>query len=659
MKGLSIGRAELVNRFLSQERQKLGRSMASISFQSEMRHQSDLLVGGPSSRALVSTQPGGEPQGVRKRPQNRLSQTPKRLFGLDKSEKPELEIADPLLLQEILAAFSASAEARKKAADRTGDHGALPVEDLISMLEKSEKEAHAKGEVGEAIPAEVFRKLIDTIRWSDDKHKALVHAENLAPQAGYDRRSFIEGLKNLLHAAHTQRVVPTSSQPFDAYCPPAHTAPSRDTLGPAGVFDAMPEDFKNVMTDGSFCLWQRSENGRESRNERAVSENAEAHNAEDGRGDASPHTENRQSRVEADLVGADVQTNGPDVLKGASPTFPAGIAQEALETDARPSSFQGRDLWERGIGAFLDEVDPFPGPSPDEAFGVPDQDPTPWEPLGRPSAVAMQTTPSSETGPGVQPRTADVPVDGSDANPAASLDMAAEVHEIVSDFSRPDDAAHAEDHFTETHVFMDDMGHGSGAWASDSSPFGERSRQNSDAFFQAGHQGLAQGGVFSELAAAPSSQTTPSSPSATLSLLHSDWPKELGQKLSHWVRSGKSSMTLELRPESLGKLFLRVETDGTHVSALVQTEHPEAREILQRNVASLRDVLAEHGLQLSRFSVDVRHENTSFAERDPARWASNDQRAPSPSPKGAEGENVLNILHVYDAGLGRALSVRV
>jgi len=682
MKGLSIGRAELVNRFLTQERQRLGRSMASCSFQNEMQLQCDLLVGGASSRALTSAQLGGEPLVARKQLHNGLSQTPKTLLSVDKSEKPELEIADPLLLQEILAVFSASAEARKKAADRTGDHGALPVEDLISILEKSEKEAHFEAEVGEVIPAEIFRKIIDTIRWSDDKHKAFVHAENLAPQASYDRQSFIEELKNLLGAAHTQRASVTPSQPIDAFSPPADTSPPRDTIGPAGVFDAIPEDFNNVTADGSFCLWQRAEHGRKSRNERAVSENAEVHNAESGRENGSPRTENQQSHIEAPLVGADAQTNGPEVLEGASPSSPAGIAQEALQTDAPPSSFQGRDLWERGIGAFLGEAGTSPMSLPDDALGAPEQDLTPWEPLGRPSAVAMQTTPSSETDPGVQPRTADVPVDGPDTSPAVFLDMAAEVHEIVSDFSHPDDAAHAEDHFTETHVFMDDMGHGSEAWASDSSPFGERSRQNSDAFFQAAHWGSAQERVFSELAAAPLSQTTPTSPSATLSgnpfvetpndnkmklsnpsamlsLLHSDWPKELGQKLLHTARNGKNFMTLELQPESLGKLLLRVETDGSRVSALLQTENPEAREILQRNMASLRDVLAEHGLQLSRFSVDVRHENTSFAERHVAQWVPNEEGAPSRSSKGAEGENVLKVLHVFDAGLGRALSVRV
>uniref|UniRef100_A0A832E9Y6 Flagellar hook-length control protein FliK n=1 Tax=Desulfacinum infernum TaxID=35837 RepID=A0A832E9Y6_9BACT len=659
MKGLSIGRAELVNRFLSQERQRLGRSMASCSFQSEMRHQSDRLVGGPSSGTPVSPRAGRETQESWKRLNDGRSQTPKTLLGVDKTEKPELEIADPLLLQEILAAFSASAEARKKAADRTGDQGALPVEDLISMLEKSEEEALFEGEGGEAIPAEVFRKLIDTIRWSDDKHKAFVNAENLAPQAAYDRRSFIDGLKNLLQSAKAQGGVRTPSQPFDAFSPPDHTAPPRDTIGPADVFDAMPEDFKNFMTDGPFRLWRRSGTEQESRDERTVSENAEADEAQYGGADFSPHAENGQSHAAADLNGANAPANGAEGLKGASTSFPAGISEEVLQTLARPMAFQGAGNRQTELGAFPDQGGSFPVSSPEDAFGVSDRDLPPWETSGRPSVVAIRTAPSSETGPGVQPRTADAPVDGSSANPAASLDMAGEVHEIVSDFLRPVDAAHAEDLFPESHVVVHDMGHGSGSTATGSSPFGESPHQNGNAYFQATHQGSVQGAAFSELAGLPSSRATPSSPSATLSLLHSDWPRELGQKLSHWARSGKNFMTLELQPESLGKLFLRVETDGTRVSALVQTEHPEAREILQRNMASLRDVLAEHGLQLSRFSVDVRHENTAFAERDLARWVPDEQRTPNRSSKGGEGENVLNVLHVDDAGLGRALSVHV
>ncbi|WP_448383031.1 flagellar hook-length control protein FliK [Desulfosoma sp.] len=825
MKGLSIGRAELVNRFLSQERQRLGRSMASISFQSEMRHQSDRLVGGLSSGSPVSTRAGRETQESWKQLNDGRSQTPKTLLGVEKSERAELEIADPLLLQEILAAFCASAEARKKAADRTGDQGALPVEDLIAMLEKSEEEALFEGEGGEAMPAEVFRKLIDTIRWSDDKHKAFVHAENLAPQVAYDRRSFIDGLKNLLQAAKAQGGVSTPSQPVDAFSPTASTALPRDTIGPAGVFDAVPEDFKNFMTDGPFRLWRRSGTEHVSSDERTVSENAKADEAQYGGADVSPYAENREPRAAADLMGVNAAANGAEGLKGTSTSFPAGISEKVRQTLARPMTFQGAGNRQTELGAFPDQGGSFPVSSPEDALGVSDPDLPPWDRSGRPSVVAIRTAPFNETGPGVQPRTVDAPVGGLDANPAASFSMAAEVHETVSDFLRPVDAAYAEDLFPESHVFVHDMGHGSGSTATGSSPFGESSHQNDDAFFQAapqgsaqgralrepnealwnrttpsspsatlpllspnwprelgqklshriasgesfmtlalhpeslgklflrvetdgsrvtaivqtetpeareilqrniaslrdalgvqeivsdfsrpvdaahtedpfleshvfvhgmGHgsgstatgsspfgesprqnddafsqaapQGSAQGAPFSELAGLPSSRATPSSASPTLSLFHSDWPRELGQKLSHWARSGKSSMTLELQPESLGKLFLRVETDGTRVSALVQTEHPEAREILQRNMASLRDVLAENGLQLSRFSVDVRHDNTSFAERHLARWAHDEQRTPTSSLKGGEGENLLNVLHVYDAGLGRALSVRV
>ncbi|MEJ5363773.1 MAG: flagellar hook-length control protein FliK [Desulfosoma sp.] len=655
MKGLSINHAELVSRFLSQERQRLGRSMASCSFQNEMRRQSDLLTGGPSSRVPVSTQTGGNTLAVRKRLNERLSEPPRTLFGVDKSEKPELEIADPLLLQEILAAFSASAETRRKAADRTGDQGALPVEDLIAMLEKGEHEAFSEGEFGEEIPAEVFRKLIETIRWSDDKHKAFANAENLAPQAAYDRRSVIETLKNLMERAQTRRDIPTASQPLDTFSAPGDRGSPRDALGLAGVSDSVPEDFKDFWADGSFSLWRRPTD------EWKTSENAEADEATYGEADSSLHAENRQPHPQADFLGADIQSNSSEAFHSALPIFPEGISQDLARPLPRSASPQGPILWKAGLGVTPDKetLPSVPLPSPEGAFDLPDRDLPPWEIFNRPSAPLIGTAPHGATVSSVQSRTAYDPVESSDASPAASLNMADEVHEIFSDFSKPFDAANAEDLFTERRLFGHDLGKGSGSPAGDSSPFGESPRENGNALFQAAYQGSAEGLVFSEPAAAPMDRTMSSSPSATLSFLNADWPREFGQKLSHWARSGKSFMTLELQPESLGKLFLRVETDGTRVSAVVQAEHPEAREILQRNTASLKEVLAEHGLQLSRFSVDVRQENTAFAERNLARWAHDEPRTPSKPWKGDEGENLMNVLHVFDAGLGRALSVRV
>jgi flagellar hook-length control protein FliK len=90
-----------------------------------------------------------------------------------------------------------------------------------------------------------------------------------------------------------------------------------------------------------------------------------------------------------------------------------------------------------------------------------------------------------------------------------------------------------------------------------------------------------------------------------LRLTESSWPDELSRKIEESHRQGRSHLTIELEPESLGKLVLRVEADRNHVTAWVSTQNENAKSLLLHGSAALRQHLEEQGLTLGQFTVDV------------------------------------------------------
>ncbi len=660
MKGLSIGRAELVSRFLSTERRRLGRSLESSSFHAEMQRQSDRISGGSPVFPQAAVLAGKGTVSSSMLVNERLSRNLRTVLGAEKSQKPELEIADPLLLQEILATFSATAEIRKKVADRTGGQGALAVQDLISFLDIQEKEVLCEEQTQEQIPAEVFRKLLNALRWSDDKHQAVMNLENLGSRDAYDQQSFIEALKNLLRKAEAQRDALAEAPSVEPPSPSSDIGPSQDILGTAGMADALPEDFVSPWNSASFSLWQGPGSDEKPQRELRASETNSADEEKKPQMIPSPNSENRRSQEVPTLLGANGHAGDlEEAAEPASSRLQAAISHESLPPLARDVSFQASTFHPPGFGVPSAESAPSLLFFLDDSSLLQQEDLKPLETSARSPVVHPGEAPKSGTESTTPGPTANAPIEASGGGAAASLDTAGEIQEIARDFSQPMNAEEVDDLFQEANVLLHDTENGRGSSLGDSTPFGEGSSRDPDGLFQPSPQAAKGEPLFSVSNAPQPSRTTPQGSSAALSLLHADWPKELAQTLSHCARSGKSFMTLELQPESLGKLFLRVEADGTRVNAVIQSEHPEAREVLLRNLASLRDVLAENGLQLTRFSVDVRHDHPSFAERDLARWAPAEQPSPATSPKRREEESILSILNLDDTGLGRALSVRV
>ncbi len=75
------------------------------------------------------------------------------------------------------------------------------------------------------------------------------------------------------------------------------------------------------------------------------------------------------------------------------------------------------------------------------------------------------------------------------------------------------------------------------------------------------------------------------------------------------VGTEKKVLTIQLRPESLGKLNIELTSKDGTVSARITTEHAMVREKLDQLVPQIKDTLAAQGIKLDQVTVDISHQN--------------------------------------------------
>ena len=71
------------------------------------------------------------------------------------------------------------------------------------------------------------------------------------------------------------------------------------------------------------------------------------------------------------------------------------------------------------------------------------------------------------------------------------------------------------------------------------------------------------------------------------------------------TNAGKSEIVMDLKPESLGKLSLKIVTEQGIVSAKFVAENQQVKEIIESNMQLLKDSLEKQGLSVQGFSVSV------------------------------------------------------
>lgn len=118
----------------------------------------------------------------------------------------------------------------------------------------------------------------------------------------------------------------------------------------------------------------------------------------------------------------------------------------------------------------------------------------------------------------------------------------------------------------------------------------------------------------------PAAAPPPSAPAAPpssgwppLALDQPQWSRELGERLIWSAEEGLAQATIELHPQELGPIRVRIEIQGDTASVALQATHAATRELLAVSLPQLRELLNAQGLQLGRSQVA----STAPGSRDP------------------------------------------
>ncbi|MDM4770806.1 flagellar hook-length control protein FliK [Solimonas sp. SE-A11] len=100
--------------------------------------------------------------------------------------------------------------------------------------------------------------------------------------------------------------------------------------------------------------------------------------------------------------------------------------------------------------------------------------------------------------------------------------------------------------------------------------------------------------------AAPLSSTPALPP---LSLDDPDWSASLGERVSWATESGLSEATIDLQPDELGPIRIRIETQGSLADVSFQAANAATRELLAQSLPQLRGLLNGQGMDMGRSQV--------------------------------------------------------
>ena len=111
------------------------------------------------------------------------------------------------------------------------------------------------------------------------------------------------------------------------------------------------------------------------------------------------------------------------------------------------------------------------------------------------------------------------------------------------------------------------------------------------------------------------------------------------------ITADKSEMMMDLKPESLGKLSLKVVTEQGIVMAKFVAESEQVKQILESNMQLLKDSLEKQGMSIQGFSVSVRQDSNSSSES----WQNSQTQRQASSLRPAAGIGRTGITAAVEA----------
>lgn len=93
---------------------------------------------------------------------------------------------------------------------------------------------------------------------------------------------------------------------------------------------------------------------------------------------------------------------------------------------------------------------------------------------------------------------------------------------------------------------------------------------------------------------------------------------QISDKMYNAVRNGVTEVRVQIRPESLGDVTVKIRIEGDIITAKIQVENQQVKAIIENNFQSLKDSLAQHNLQTGSLEVNVQNggkDQNGFAEQ--------------------------------------------
>lgn len=131
---------------------------------------------------------------------------------------------------------------------------------------------------------------------------------------------------------------------------------------------------------------------------------------------------------------------------------------------------------------------------------------------------------------------------------------------------------------------------------------------------------------------AQAATTTPSTTAATASLAapvgSQAWANQLQQNVLQMVMHNQNEMTLRLHPAELGPLQVQLRMDDTTAQLNILTHSQQVRGALEQAMPTLREALANQGIQLgdSQVSDQAQQFAQQHARQQAQQWAANAQQ---------------------------------
>ncbi|MDZ7262640.1 MAG: flagellar hook-length control protein FliK [candidate division KSB1 bacterium] len=109
----------------------------------------------------------------------------------------------------------------------------------------------------------------------------------------------------------------------------------------------------------------------------------------------------------------------------------------------------------------------------------------------------------------------------------------------------------------------------------------------------------------------------------------------------------RSEITMQLKPEQLGEIKIKLVVEDMGIAAKLQVENPDIKTIIESQLPELKKALAEYGLRMEKFDVLVKQE---FSQRQHQAWQ--DTRQPKDKINRAETDRVPPVLTQVTRSLG-------